>query len=210
MEPVACGQCGKCDDAKNMFVCSGCFEIHFCSVEHFNQHPHSKIEDALHFDPSDEIGPNIRRVLSTGKYKEGLVALKSAFVQNVKDGKPIETRNIISLLMTSVSKKRREDFRETWNLYFQALESTTQESDYTEAVRLLTKPSIQLIDLWASENRLSFRQTRKAIENAWSYFNQLLMNYLYSTPEVRGKAEIEIDQAIPSIAKVLGGGKSNI
>lgn len=210
MESVACGHCGKSDNAANMFVCSGCFEIHFCSVDHFNQHAHSKIEDAQHFDPSDEIGPNIRRVFSTGKYEDGLTALMKAFVKYMDDGIPIETDNIIALLLNPVSRKRKDEFRKRWNTYFVSLQSAVQESDQKEAFDLITRPSIHLIDLWAAENRLSLRQTRKAIENAWSYFNQLLMNYRYSSEEARPKAALQIQQAIPRVAKILGGGKNEL
>lgn len=212
MEPVACGHCGKCDDEANMFVCSGCFEIHFCSVDHFNQHPHSKIEDAQHFDPGEEIGPNIRRAFSTGKYEKGLVALKDAFILHMASGDPIETSNIIGLLLNPVSRKRESAFRDRWNMYFIALQAavTDEVTSLDEAMKIITSPSVYLVDLWAEENRLSLRQTRKAINSAWFYFNRLLLNYRFRDQNGKLSSDMQISQVIPRVAKVLGGGKSDL
>jgi hypothetical protein len=209
MSSVACAHCGKCDDEANMFVCSGCFEVHFCSEEHFAKHPHSKIEDAQHFDPREEIGPNIRRLFTTANYEPGLKALAQGFWGYAYDQKIMDTPNILTILAQPVSKKMRELAKERWNDYIVSLQSAVQESvvDMNAAKAIVAPHARNLVDFFAKENRLSLSQTKKSIETAIFYFTSLLLNAWF--PDGNGEYSDwnRIKGAIPDIAKVLGGGK---
>lgn len=207
MLDVACAHCGKCDDDANMFVCSGCFEVHFCSEDHFAQHPHSKIEDAQHFDPREEIGPNIRRLFTTADYKTGLTALAEDFWNYVKEPHvPINPRTI-EILAQPVSKKLRADAKESWNDYVTAMQAAIQTNTFDEAKKVVSAHFINLVDVLAKENRLSVRQTRKSIESALSLYTALLLNIYFPDSAEKLSDWNRIKGAIPDIAKALGGGR---
>jgi hypothetical protein len=206
MEPVACGHCGKCDDEANMFVCSGCFEFHFCSEDHFNQHSHSKIEDAQHFDPKETIGPNIRRVFTKGHYGLGLRALIKAFVADVESSTPYHP-SVQQYFEREISKSRRSEFSEKFDRYLKNLRLAARQNTMAEAKQTISSVSLELIDIWARENRLALRQKKQAIINAWSRFNSLLLRYRFSSDADRPIALADVEDVVDRVARVLGGGK---
>lgn len=210
---IKCAQCGTCGNDETMFVCSGCFSVHFCSEEHFQQHPHSKIEDAQHFDPT-EIGPNIRRLFRKGKFEPALSILTHDYTDYVdrvaadreNSGAFKMGRNSMESFLAPLSRSRKDDFRRELTKYFDRLEETVSQSFAQRKLSILP-PSNELIHLWAQENRFSVHQREIAIQHAWGYYNAELLLYV-DKPTAEQKRKIEDLHA--RVGRMLGGGKDEL
>ena len=212
MSTASCSQCGKHDSLMNMHTCI-CFEHTFCSEEHFNQHPHSKVVDEIHAQDVN-IGPNIRRLFKKAKFEKALNSLKREFIDWL-NGSGLGWPDTIRDFREQISSSRRDDFQGQLYIVLRALQNELSnkyptdinEYEIADVENVLTKTSEQLIRIWKSENRLALLQTAKAIKNAWITFLMALVKYNYIRTESN---LLEIDTLIPRVARILGGGKDEL
>lgn len=208
MDPVACGQCGKQDDESNMFVCSGCFEFHFCSEAHFDAHPHSRIADAQHFTEAD-VGVNVLRTFKKGDYRNALERLADTYVSAIQAGSAdaLTDRQWMTSLeafLRELSKKEQGAFIRSYTNFINQLK-TTLFAEFEKARQSLLLSSKEITDIFARENRLSFRQRKRAIEAAWWRFIDALLLYHLSVD--REIARNDINDMAVIVGRILGGGK---
>jgi hypothetical protein len=209
MDPVACGQCGKQDDESNMFVCSGCFEFHFCSEAHFDAHPHSRIADAQHFTEVD-VGVNVRRIFKKGDYRNALEILAHTYFTAIQAGgagteiTDSEWMSSLEAFLRELSKKEQSAFIKSYTNFINQLK-TTLFAIFDEARKSLAYSSKEIVDIFVRENRLSLRQRKQAIENAWWRFIDALL--MYHTSSDRQKARNDINDMAVVVGRILGGGK---
>jgi len=210
MDPVACGQCGKQDDESNMFVCSGCFEFHFCSEAHFDAHPHSKIADSQHFTEV-EVGVNVRRAFKKGDYREALETLADSYIAGTQadsENKPIDDKMWMASLprfLDHLSKSEHRAFTKSYTNFMDALKTTFFSQDTEKERNKLAISSKEIIDTFVRENRFSLRQRRRAVESAWWRFVDTLLDY--SNRSDRDVARNELNAMAGAVGRILGGGK---
>jgi len=204
MEPVACGQCGKCDDAMNMFVCSGCFEFHFCSEDHFNQHPHSKIEDAIHAD----IEANPFRKLRTSDFSDALKQLAVDYTDAVDrwvempDKYSVIAQSSISMFAGKVAKKREHALATNFKDFIESLNEAMYDETLEMGRNRLISPSNEILRLISADRLRGSKEGKK--KAWWQFINTLLA---YKKTDNKKAAKTELNQLAVRVGRVLGGGK---
>lgn len=188
----------------NMHTCI-CFEHTFCSEEHFNQHPHSKVVDEIHAQDVN-IGPNIRRLFRKAKFQPALEQFKKDFINwrnRIAKNENVDMEdNSFELFKKQFSVSKREDVGKQLKLVTKTLQKMSHEENAESVGNQLYYGSEELLRIWKSENMFALSQTSKAINNAWARFLILLWQYARALIE-----EDDIDIMIPRIARILGGGK---
>lgn len=211
---VACHTCGKHDDALSMYVCADCFSVHFCSEEHFAQSDHATLTDELHL-----IQPNFLRTFKVANFQPALSAFLADVISAVyayrttQRGPPGEyfhntyTPATEQLFLREFSKSNHTAFRNAWNTYTHTVSLSIEriKTTDTDTLEEVSKP---LIEVFAKENRLSFRQTKSAIAYAFYRWNRLLLRYTQNVdPDAWSELELDLRKMIPSFSRVLGGGR---
>jgi len=202
MTTVVCDTCQQTGNSADMLICSVCFEVHFCSAEHGANHEHP------------EVGVNIKRLFRSANFTE---ALKFLAMSAVWATKSVETSRPLSddfwkasedAFVAHISKEKQEIFRFQYERFCNALPSILGESDFVRRQQRLQPYSDKIVDIFASENLLSLRQTKRALKNAWTRFTDELLT-LPNVPE--GERWSFYSSTLVTRAKqvgpILGGGR---
>lgn len=202
MTTVVCDTCRQTGNSADMLVCSQCFEVHFCSAEHGANHEHP------------EVGVNFKRLFRSANFAKALELLAMSAVWATKS---VEKNQSLTgdfwqasetSFLANISKGKQDSFQLHYRRFCNALASVLKESDFVQRQIQLQPFSDKLIDIFASENLLSLKQTKTAVKNAWTRFTDELLT-LPNVPDA-ARWSFYSSTLVPranQVGPILGGGR---
>jgi len=218
-----CAKCGAIDGQEirgtpvSLRPCV-CFAYVFCGETCLQAHPHSKLEDEAHFQPSIDV--NFRRTFHRGSYPKLLLKLSNRIIEYQKQwqGTSGITQDMQDRLFkspfafaTQVSTKERPALQSALKDYIAGIVQITTTGSVDRV--LLDTPSQTLMRIWKSENKATFQ--RSSVEVAWTTYTSAVVKFLEDVISSEGNFTssqvlndiADLRRLSDAVGRVLNGGR---